>query len=327
MRHNALFSLPLLCLLLVLTAVCASSCRYAPPDLTSAQLSPRAKDSLALWYTHHYTWGANFELIADSSVLERLPVKGERFTLHRGDRVVVAEFAVHPSDSVDSVWVKLAHSQEAQGWLRESELKRSFVPTDSISHAIHLFRTTHVAYFIIVFALFIVVCLYRFIRRKPLYLLWLNDIDSAYPLLLCFLTAFCATLYESMQQFAPELWEHFYYNPTLSPFDVPLLLSVFLAGIWLFVAVFLAMLDDLFRQLPPFAAICYLLGLVACCIVCYVLFILTTSLYVGYLLLCLLLYLLWHRFRRNLRYRYRCGNCGAKLTDKGICPVCGAENR
>lgn len=41
--------------------------------------------------------------------------------LYRGDRVVVAEFAIHPADSVDSVWVKLAHSQEVQGWLRESE--------------------------------------------------------------------------------------------------------------------------------------------------------------------------------------------------------------
>ena len=31
--------------------------------------------------------------------------------LNKGDRVVVAEFAVHPADSVDSVWVKLAHTQ------------------------------------------------------------------------------------------------------------------------------------------------------------------------------------------------------------------------
>ena len=35
--------------------------------------------------------------------------------LYRGDRVVVAEFAIHPADSVDSVWVKLAHSQEVLG--------------------------------------------------------------------------------------------------------------------------------------------------------------------------------------------------------------------
>ena len=33
-------------------------------------------------------------------------------TLYKGDRVVVAGFAIHPTDSVDSVWVKLAHSQD-----------------------------------------------------------------------------------------------------------------------------------------------------------------------------------------------------------------------
>lgn len=70
-----------------------------------------------------------------------------------GDRVVVAEFAVHPADSVDSVWVKLAHTQDEQGWIREVELKRSFVPTDSISQAIHLFSDTHASYFVVIFAL------------------------------------------------------------------------------------------------------------------------------------------------------------------------------
>lgn len=51
---------------------------------------------------------------------------------------MVAEFAVHPADSVDSIWVKLAHTQDEQGWIREKELKKSFAPTDSISQAIHL---------------------------------------------------------------------------------------------------------------------------------------------------------------------------------------------
>ena len=31
---------------------------------------------------------------------------------------------------------------------------------------------------------------------------------------------FCATIYESIQVFAPETWQHFYFNPTLSPFKV-----------------------------------------------------------------------------------------------------------
>ena len=56
---------------------------------------------------------------------------------------MVAEFAIHPADSVDSVWVKLAHSQEVQGWIREKDMMRAFVSTDSISQAIYLFSETH----------------------------------------------------------------------------------------------------------------------------------------------------------------------------------------
>ena len=132
--------------------------------------------------------------------------------------MVVAEFAIHPADSVDSVWVKLAHSQEVQGWLRESEMMHAFVPTDSISQAIYLFSDTHASYFIIIFALFVTVWLFRAFRRKQLRMVYFNDIDSLYPLLLCLLMAFCATIYESIQVFAPETWQHFYFNPTLSPF-------------------------------------------------------------------------------------------------------------
>lgn len=33
--------------------------------------------------------------------------------------------------------------------------------------------------------------------------------------------AFSATVYETMQVFVPDTWEHFYFNPTLSPFKVP----------------------------------------------------------------------------------------------------------
>lgn len=78
--------------------------------------------------------------------------------------------------------------------------------------------------------------------------------------------AFSATVYESMQVFVPDTWEHFYFNPTLSPFKVPFILSVFLLSIWLFLIVALAVLDDLFRQLTPAAAVFYLLGLMSSCI-------------------------------------------------------------
>ena len=205
-------------------------------------------------------------------------------------------------------------------------MKESFVPTDSISQAIHFFSDTHASYFMIIFALFVGVYLFRAFRRKQLQLVYFNDIDSVYPLFLCLLMAFSATVYESMQDFVPDTWEHFYFNPTLSPFKVPFILSVFLLSIWLFLIVALAVLDDLFRQLTPAAAVFYLLGLMSSCIFCYFFFILMTHIYIGYLFLAFFIWVFAKKVHRNISYKYRCGHCGEKLKEKGICPHCGAIN-
>lgn len=304
-----------------------SSCHYSRPNLEDEGLSQQMRDSLTYLYERHYTWDTNLEVKTDSVQLELLPVKGAYYQLHRGDRVVVAEFAVHPADSIDSVWVKLAHSQEVQGWVRECEMKRAFVPADSISQAIYLFSDTHVPYFIVICALFVAFWLIRMLRRKSFRKSGFGDIDYVYPLLLCLLMAFCATLYETMQVFVPDTWEHFYYNPTLSPFRVPLLLSLFLSGLWIFVVVLVATVDVLFRRLPLSTAVFYLLGLASACIFCYFFFILTTGIYVGYVFLALLAVLFVRVLRRSLHTSvYRCGNCGEALAQKGVCPYCGALN-
>lgn len=303
-----------------------SGCRYRVPDLDSGELTEKTRDSLRYLYERHYTWNTNLEVIGDSVDLECLPIKNTFVRLYKGDRVVVAEFAVHPADSVDSIWVKLAHTQEAQGWIREKELIGSFVPTDSISQAIYLFSDTHASYFIVIFALFVGVYLLRAFRKKQLRMVYFNDIDSVYPLFLCLLLAFSATVYETMQVFVPDTWEHFYFNPTLSPFEVPFILSLFLLSIWLFLIVALAVLEALFRQLTPAAAIFYMLGLMSCCIFCYFFFILTTHIYIGYLFLLLFIWIFAKKVKQNISYRYCCGHCGAKLKEKGVCPHCGAMN-
>lgn len=130
---------PVVSLLICLS--CLSSCHYSKPIRDTERLSDKSKDSLEYLYKRHYTWNTNLELMADSAVLEYLPIKDKYLTLHKGDRVVVAEFSVHPTDSVDSIWVKLAHTQDEQAWIRETDMKRDFVPTDSISQAIHLSAT------------------------------------------------------------------------------------------------------------------------------------------------------------------------------------------
>ena len=333
MRHCKLFTkcryvcfqhIMLFCLLLLPVI---TSCHHAPIDLTDESIPAHTRDSLTYLYERNYTWGQNLTVCTDSVTLVRLPLKKSFSTLRRNDRVVVAEFAIHPQDSIDSVWVKLAHSQEEQGWIRECEMKRTFIPADSVSQAIYLFSETHVSYFMIVFATFAIVWLLRAFRRKKLQLVYFNDIDSLYPLLLCLLTASAATIYESMQVFTPDLWERFYYNPTLSPLHVPLPLSLFLGCFWGFIIVLLATLDESFRLLSPMAAFSYLLGLAAACIFCYFFSILTTHIYIGYVFLIGFFYVFIRRVRIGLHNsHYRCGHCGRKLAQKGMCPYCKTIN-
>ena len=306
---------------------CLVSCRYPQPDWTDTALSAEARDSLRHLYTQHYTYNTNLLVRADSVDLEVWPVKGRYERLYRGDRVVVAEFATRPADAADSVWVKLAHSEQVQGWLPAGALNNAFIPDDSLSQAIYLFSDTHVSYCVVVCALCVVVWLVRAFRRKRLRTVFYDDIDSLYPLTLCLLVAVCATLYESVQVFAPDTWMHYYYNPTLSPFKVPLVLSAFLTGLWLIVVVTLAVLDVLFRRLTIGAAFSYLLGLLSICIICYFFFVWTTRVYVGYAFLLAFGVFFARRAGRSLaRPRYRCGHCGGMLPRKGVCPHCGAFN-
>ena len=329
-RVYGFFSLRRSALIWISLFLCFSflSCRYSRPNLDDEGMSAGTRDSLTYLYDRHYTLNTNLEVVQDSVVLACLPVKDCYNTLYKGDRVVVAEFAIHPADSVDSVWVKLAHTQEIQGWIGEREMMQAFVPTDSISQFIYLFSDTHASYFVVIFALFVGAWMLRLFRRKQLKMVYFNDIDSIYPMLLCVLLAFAATLYGTMQSFIPDTWEHYYFNPTLNPFKLPPLLGMFITSIWLIIVVSLALLDDLFHQVSIANAFFYLLGLSAVCIFCYLFFIYTTSFYIGYLFLLLLVFLFVVRARRSIGlYTYRCGNCGAKLRNKGECPHCGAINK
>lgn len=304
-----------------------SSCRYATPVVETENLSQNARDSLHYLYRYHYTFGTNLEVRRDSVALVCLPLKGRFFHLYRGDKAVVTEFAIHPADSVDSVWVRLAASQEVQGWLRECELKEMLMPSDSISQIVCFFSDGSFPYFAAVSLVMLVAWGCFLARHRRLKRVCLDDIDTVYPLLLCLLTAFTAVLYAAMQLFWPEMWEHFYFNPTLAPWEVPLPLSLFLLGVWLMLVLLLAVADELFHRFSPSMALLCLLGWVPACIACYCFFVWTASFYAGFLLFPLFAGLCIGRMIRVLRKpRYRCGNCGNRLDGTGVCPHCGAVN-
>jgi hypothetical protein len=209
----------------------------------------------------------------------------DSLTLRRHERLVVADICTVPTDSVDSVWVKVARDQLTQGWLRESDLLKAVSPDDSISQFIDFFSDAH----LLIFLGFCVIVggAYglRRLMRKGAKIVHFNDIASFYPTLLCLLVASSAVLYSSIQLFSPESWRHFYYHPSLNPYALPWHLGLFVTSVWAIVIVAIATIDDVRHHLPFGQAILYLGGLAAVCAVDYVVYSVTTLYYIGYPLL------------------------------------------
>ena len=269
-------------------------------DLTSQQI-----DSISFYPTHHYTQNYNFVVTGDSLVVvaqqpEDMAVpevvavelessgpeqQKDSITLRKHEHLVVADIKTVPSDTIDSVWVKVARDQMTFGWIHESELLTKVSPDDPISQFIDFFSDAH----LLVFLAFCVVVLaaygVRRLLRKGAKIVHFNDIPSFYPAALCLLVATSAVIYSSIQVFGPESWRHFYYHPSLNPFALPLHLGLFVSSVWALVIVAIATVDDVMRHLPMGEAILYLGGLAAICAVDYVVFSVTTLYYIGYPLL------------------------------------------
>jgi hypothetical protein len=250
-------------------------------DLTEQQL-----DSISFSTTHHYTQNYNFVVTTSSLPLaDNLPdMAFDTMFVVRGERIVVAEITTVPTDSIDSVWVKVARDQVTQGWIRESELLKGVSPDDPISQFIDLFSNTHLLIFLALCVIVLAFYAMRRLFRRRAYIVHFNDIDSFYPTALCLLVAASATLYASIQMFGAESWRHFYYHPSLNPFALPVHLGIFVASVWALIIVGLATVDDVFHQLPATDAVLYLAGLSAVCAVDYVVFSIFTLYYVGYAL-------------------------------------------
>ena len=269
-------------------------------DLTRQQL-----DSISFYTTHHYTQNFNFVVTGDSLVVvaqqpEDMAVpdvvsveiqteSGEyhkdSITLLRNERIVVADIKTVPSDTIDSVWVKVARDQLTFGWVHESELLSKVSPDDPISQFIDFFSDAHLLIFLAFCVVVVAAYGIRRLLRRGAKIVHFNDIPSFYPTALCLLVASSAVLYSSIQLFGAETWRHFYYHPSLNPFALPFWLGVFVSSVWAIVIVAIATVDDVTRQLPLGASILYLSGLGAICAVCYVVFSTTTLYYVGYPLL------------------------------------------
>ena len=273
-------------------------------DLTERQL-----DSISFYTTHHYTQNYNFIVTTDSlELLEQQPgimavpdvVESEINTgvdtttmlsmvdtvvVRRYERLVVADIRTIPTDTIDSIWVKVARDQLTQGWVREHDLLSAVSPDDPISQFIDFFSNAHLLVFLAFCAVVGGAYGVRRLLCKGAKIVHFNDIPSFYPTLLCLLVASSAVLYSSIQLYAPETWRHFYYHPSLNPYALPWSLGLFVCFVWALVIVAIATVDDVRRILPLGETILYLAGLAAVCAVAYVVFSITTLYYIGYPLL------------------------------------------
>ena len=304
-------------LLPLLLTLFLASCYYSQEDATLYQV------------------GDNFELAVDSlhlqssQPLHNQPIDTlcEQLSIYYEDPLVVAEMLVIPEDSLDSIWVKLARDQFTMGWVHQHDFLESVVPDDPISHFIHLFSIRHLGVFAILFAISLLVLLYQVFSKKKPHIFFHRDIPSPYPTFLLITLAASALLYAGIQHYVPETWLLYYYHPTLNPFGLPLILSLFLCSVWVLLILALATISEVFRLLPTSEALLYLLSLLGCCILCFLLFTLAAlSPGISYILFALFaLVLLLHYFRHYRPY-YLCGSCGRRLRKLGKCPCCGAEN-
>ncbi len=300
----------------------------SPQSYTEAQ-----RDSLSFQREHHYTNNFNFVVSADSIILlSQQPEEAvadfpiDTFAVMKDEHVVVADIRILPTDTIDSVWVLVANERALFGWVHEGELLGDTTPDDPISQFISIFSNAHLLLFLAFFVLIGVIYLVIKLRKKDVPFVHLRDITSFYPTLLCVVVAVAALLYASIQMFAADEWQHFYFNPTLNPFSVPIILSLFLISVWAMIIIFIAVVDVVFKQLPVGNALLYLGSTLAVCAVNYIVFSLTTHFYVGYVLFVAYLYFALYRYFRYSYKPYECGKCGGRLRRKGRCPYCGTLN-
>ena len=312
MMRNKSLRLLLPLVLLLMSAMSLTSCYKQETGFTA---------------THHYNQNYNFVVKADSMVIYENPDTAiyDSIIVYRGDQLVVAEIKTISNDTIDSVWVKLARDQMSQGWTRECDLLNGVAPDDPISQFIDLFSNNHLLLFLALVVIVTASYGLRKLYRRDAYIVHFHDISSVLPTMLAILVATSATVYATIQNFAPENWRHFYFHPTLNPFAVTPVIGLFVSLVWVLIITGIAVVEDVMRRLPFGSAVLYLLGLAAICAVDYVVFSIFTLYYIGYVLLAAYIWFAVSRLRLVLA-RYVCGNCGKRIPGLGKCPHCGAVN-
>lgn len=308
------------------------ACKHDRPQVLNPWVG-ESIDSVAFKQKYHYWHNYNF-IATDTIRLAQTPTNAfglsedtNELRLHQWDAVVVTNITSVPSDTIDSMWVMLARDQQTIGWIRAKDLHEKVVPDNFISRFINLFSSWRMLLVLSFLALGIVFFGIQNLRHARFQMVHINDIKSFYPTLLCLVVSSSAVLYGAIQQFAPSVWESYYYNPTLNPLTSNALpIRLFLLSLWTMLIVLIAVIDDVFKQPAVVDAVAYLASLFGVCMVLYLFFTQSVHIYLGYPVLAAYWSFALHRHFQHNRSPYRCGECGAGLETKGKCPKCGAIN-
>lgn len=334
-RMKKLIHIIYIYIVIISLASCYNDRRSEPDvhDALTEQDSIIHNDSLSFYSSHHYGVGYNFivhddslQLIAQQPEEHVSQLVTDTFTVEHNKHLAVTDIRIIPQDSIDSVWVQLIAETGYTGWIHETELLPAVTPTDPISQFIMFFSDMHLLIALVILAVIGSLYIMRKINKHNAPMVHFRDIPSFYPTLLCITVAASATFYASLQMFGADTWRHFYYHPSLNPFLMPPILSIFISSVWAMLIIGIAAVEDTRHHLSFEDAILYLCGLVGLCSVLYIIFSISTLYYIGYPMLVAYCWFAVTRYMRHSQLRYICGSCGKQIRTKGKCPHCGVVN-
>ena len=263
-------------------------------------LTPQQKDSLVFRLTHHYTNNFNFLIKADSLTL--VPREGDAIQdtcrVYHNELIVVAEIKTIPGDSIDSIWVKVAHDQLTMGWIPEQQLLEGAIPHDEISGLLYAMTNSRVFWMSALLLFGVFAYLFHQGESRQLYLLKFNDMDSFYPFLFMMLVGIMASVYASVQNFVPEFWQEYYYHPVLSPIGLPFIMALLLTLAWAVIIVFIAVVDEVYTHFYFIPGMAYIFEMLGLAMFVYLFISWTTLIYIGYAILPIYIYCIIKAYRK-----------------------------
>lgn len=289
---------------------------------TLLELTQKQADSLEFRLLHHYTHNFNFVVKADSLVLiSREEEPTDTSKVRKNDCIAVADIR-----ELDTIWIKVARDQFTMGWIPEDELLQGVVPDDPISQVIDSLTSSRYIWMSAVVVLGLLGFVLKRRGLKQLQIFRFDEMDSFYPTLFLILVALVACLYGSIQQYAPEFWQEYYFHPTLNPLILPPVMAILLTLVWAVIIIFIAMLVDVYHHFYFFPGMMYVLEMLGSAMISYLVISWTTYIFLGYFLLVAYIVVLMLVYIKYIRCKYVCGSCGHRIRQKGLCPHCGKRN-